>query len=274
MVRKKKIKYINVDKRNIIKIYEELPEIVKHSPKDYGLSDKYSGKNVKIALLDSGTPHHKDIKVKGESVNLCGSKDDKDKYGHSTMINGIICANNNKGLVGISPNSEILNIKVIDNKGNANFNSIVSGVLWAIVKKVDIICLPLGSQYDYSVLHDVIIKAHKENILIIASAGNKIKNKKSKVEYPANYNKCFSVCSLNRLKRINNIISEKVDFTFPYSSYYTTYLDNKYVEAGGSSISTAFITGIVSILIEKFKKEKKKVSYKSIYNNLSKILRN
>ena len=79
-------------------------------------------------------------------------------------------------------------MKVVNANGDCSFNAIVAGVLWAIIKQVDIILISLGSQTDYLILHDAIKKAYEQNICIIAASGNK-----NTIEYPASYPEVLSV---------------------------------------------------------------------------------
>ncbi|KKK51245.1 hypothetical protein LCGC14_3116900, partial [marine sediment metagenome] len=59
---------------------------------------------------------------------------------------GIIKANNRKSIIGVAPHAKILFSKVVNHKGQCSFNSLVAGVLWSIVKEVDIIVIAMGTQ--------------------------------------------------------------------------------------------------------------------------------
>ena len=52
----------------------------------------------------------------------------------------------------------------------------------------------------------------------------------------------------------NAIIKSKVDLYTTNKGLSTTYLDNQYVKAYGSSVSTAYFAGLAAVLIEKYKK--------------------
>ena len=52
---------------------------------------------------------------------------------------------------------------------------------------------------------------------------------------------------------------------------FTTFLDDKYVKASGSSIATAFVAGIASLLIEDSINKSKKYTNLEIYEDLKKI---
>jgi len=257
---------VNNQKSRIIKT---LPSSVIYSPKSYGIYNDCTGKNVKIAILDSGCPHHKDIKVEGEKIGFCENNISiDDKKGHATILSGIIKSNNKKSIVGLAPHAKILYGKVVDNKGESSFNRLVAGVLWSIVKEVDIIVIAMGTSYDYMVLKESIKKAHDYGICVIAAGGDK-----GEIEYPSCYKEVFSTGFLTRSKKNNEFIKQNLDFYLPNKGLFTTYLDNKYVKVSGSSISTAFFAGIAAVLIEQYKSEKRKNIPKLVYQELKNIFK-
>jgi len=251
------------------KILKTLSTPIIYSPKFYGVYNGCTGKNVKIAILDSGCPHHKDIKVEGETISFCESNVSiDDKKGHATMLSGIIKSNNKKTITGLAPHSHILYGKVIDDKRNCSFDKLVAGVLWSVVKEVDIIVLALGSTYDYMVLKEAVKKAHQYGICVFAAGGDT-----NNIEYPASYEDTFSTGFLTRSKKQNDFIKENIDFYLPNKGLYTTYLDNTYVKISGSSISTAFFAGIAAVLIEQYKSEKMKNIPQTVYKELKNIFK-
>jgi subtilisin family serine protease len=255
---------IQKKKRSVV---DKIPSTIIYSPSAYGIDNKCTGKGVKIAILDSGCTNHKDIKFEGDKISFC---DDNiivnDKNGHSTMMAGIIKSNNRKSIIGLAPHSKLLFGKVVNHKGECSFNSLVAGVLWAIVKEVDIIVIAMGSQYDYRVLHDAIKKAKEHGICIFAASGDE-----EEIDFPARHDEVFSAGFLTRSKKKNEIIRKNVDFCLPNRGLYTTYLDNKYVKISGSSVSTAFFAGLGAVLVEQYKKEKKRNISKLVYFHLNKI---
>lgn len=261
MPRKKK-ENISPEDHNL-KPFETIESPIIYSPIDYNIPAGYTGEGVKICLIDSGTPEHKDIAINGESVSFCeNSKNLLDKNGHSTMMAGIIGAKNKNSIVGLAPNAQIYFAKAVSDTGQCSFNSIVASILWGIAKQCDIILMPLGTKYDYTILHESIQKACKSGICLIAAAGNDIEN--GGENYPAIYNEVWSV-SFSAKK------DDKVDFIFPAKNIITTYLSNKYIKSSGTSISSAFACGITALLIEQKKKENKQVVNKEIYSELMAI---
>ncbi len=243
--------YFNIEKKIITKknIFDKIKP-VNYSIKEGGTE---TGKDVRICVIDSGRPVHKDIKISNaEQTSFCDENSCiHDNYGHSTIVSGIIKANNKNSIIGVAYNSRLLYAKVVNDAGECSFNSIVAAVLWAIVKKVDIIMIAIGTQYDYNILHDSIRKARRSNICII-SAAELIGDNNSEITFPAKYNQVFSVGSLKRGN--NKEIIEKIDNYIPNKGLYTTYLNNKYIRMTGTSIATAYYTGLTAKLIEKYKK--------------------
>ena len=249
------------------KIIDSMKSTVVYSPYAYGIDNKCTGQGVKIAILDSGCTNHKDIKFEGDKINFCEDNlSVSDNNGHSTMMAGIIRANNKNSIIGLAPHSKLLFGKIVNHKGQCSFNSLVAGILWSIVKEVDIIVIALGTQYDYRVLNDAIKKAKDHGICIFAASGDS-----DELDYPARYDEVFSAGFLTRSKKKNDMIKENVDFYLPNKGLYTTYLDNKYVKISGSSVSTAFFAGLGAVLVEQYKKENKKNISKLVYDKLDNI---
>ncbi len=257
---------INKKKRKVI---DKISSTVVYSPSAYGINNLCTGKGVKIVILDSGYPNHKDIKFEGDKISFCEDNISVvDKNGHSTMISGIIKSNSRKSIIGTAPHSKLLFGKVVNGKGECSFNSLVAGVLWAIVKEVDIIVIAMGTQYNYRVLYDAIKKAREYGICIFAASGDD-----EELDYPARYDEVFSTGFLTRSKKKNNYIKDNVDFYLPNKGLYTTYLDNKYAKVSGSSISTSFFAGLGAVLVEQYKKENRNDIPKLVYSELSKIIK-
>lgn len=272
-INKNNKKYINIERSKSKKHFEKLSQTIIHSPEEYGISAQYTGVGTKILIIDSGCPYHKDIKVENEYQNFINDEENyHDEDGHGTIMAGLIKAKNKKTLIGIAADSDVLYAKVTDDNGDSKYAAVVSAILWGIIKNVDIIVMALGANYDYVLLHDAIKKAKKNNILIFAAAGNHIKEEDAEINYPAKYPEVFSVGNLTRTKKININIMQKVDFVLKNKTFISTYLKNKYTEISGSSVSTAIVAGLASLLIEKYNKTNKKERPKLIYSELQKIL--
>jgi subtilisin family serine protease len=232
-------------------IIDEASKPVVYSGVDYGIPSKWLGKNVEIAIIDTGCPVHKDLKNNlSDKVNFSDrAKTFFDNHGHATMVAGLIAANNKEGLVGLAPGSNLHSCKVSNNGGECDFNAIVAAILWSIVKKVDIILLSLGTNVDYKVLYNAIKKAHDADICIIA-AGN---NGKKTPLYPASYNEVlsFEAKPKGRDVKAEGNGSKSVFISMPQSGLFTTFGKKEYTRVYGSSMAASIGAGLAALIIER-----------------------
>jgi len=92
----------------------------------------YSGKGVRIALLDTG------VFLQGNlSRNIILFKDYinhrtecYDDNGHGTHIAGILCGNEKERFCGMAPNAELLVFKILDKNGNGSTDSAIEALNW------------------------------------------------------------------------------------------------------------------------------------------------
>jgi minor extracellular serine protease Vpr len=143
-------------------------------PNDLG----YDGEGIKIAVIDTGVDHlHPDLFGFGPGGKIIGGYNfvDEDKMpldtnGHGTEVSGIIASDGQ--LRGIAPKASILAYKVSDNGENVSSDLIIKAVNKAIEDDVDIINISLGVNKTNSKIDDVVRKATKNGIVVVAAAGN------------------------------------------------------------------------------------------------------
>ena len=117
----------------------------------------YKGKNARVFILDSGIDSkHRDLApnlnkdlcisfVKGEAYD---DNAGENSY-HGTHVAGIIAAADNQyGVIGVSPEAEIVAVKVISGKtGSGSFSQINDGILYAANNGADVINMSLGATF-------------------------------------------------------------------------------------------------------------------------------
>jgi len=211
-------------------------------------------KKIKVAILDSGIDKkHEDIvgKVVKEWNAILPGEPVIDDYedGHGTAIAGIIAASNNDvGIVGINPNVDLYSVKILDSKGNGNVESFIKGIEWCIKEKVQIINMSFGMRSNNAKLYEAVEKAIDSGIVIVASSGN---NFGKTVDYPAGYEGVISVTAVNQNYKVGHFSAKgKVDFSAPGVSILSTAKNGKYSIHNGTSLATAYVTGVVSLLLE------------------------
>ncbi len=206
---------------------------------------------VKVAILDSGIdnthPFLKKRIVKSfdatQKINIT-----KDKFGHGTAIAGIIGASSNKQTIqGISPNVEIYDVKVLNDKGGGEIKNVVNGIKWSVKQDVDILNLSFGFQKNDPTLKQAIDYAVDNNIIVIAAAGNTLG---FSTDYPAKYKNVISISSVNKhMKRDKFAAKGKIDFVAPGVDIPVLTPTKKVNTVSGTSFSAAYASGILANIL-------------------------
>ncbi|MFI9628740.1 S8 family peptidase [Streptomyces sp. NPDC052042] len=109
----------------------------------------YTGKGVKIAVLDTGVDAtHPDLKNQVlEAKNFSDASDTKDRYGHGTHVASIAAGTGAKSggkFKGVAPEAKLIAGKVLDDDGYGDDSGILAGMEWAVAQGADIVNLSLG----------------------------------------------------------------------------------------------------------------------------------
>ena len=176
---------------------------------------------------------------------------------HGTVIAGIIAAEaNNSGIVGIAPDSKIMPLRILNEKGAGNTLVLSQAIEYAAENGADIINLSLvGSAYNDD-LKQAIIDANNKGIVIIAASGNEEElglNLNKEPQYPVcdigNINRVFGVAAVDRYKELtsfSNYGKNCIDISAPGTGFYSTVFHDssdsrfsKYYDSGWSGTSAA-----------------------------------
>ena len=158
----------------------------------------YTGKNVVVAILDSGTnPNHYDLRDHlwsgyadtdgdGEKDDLIhgwnfvsNNADITDDFGHGTHCAGIVCGDGTVGnITGVAPDATLMTVKVVNRTGGGTPAQMMSGVEFAIENGADVLSMSLGfKKSQISEADIVLLRRTFENALLLgvpvcAAAGN------------------------------------------------------------------------------------------------------
>ena len=129
----------------------------------YVWQEGYTGKNVVVAVLDTGTnPKHLDIKnnlwegekdIDGDGVNeiingwnfINNTSDFTDDFGHGTHCAGIVCGDGSAGTTtGVAPDAKLMTLKTIARSGSGTVAQMLSGVQFAIDNGANVLSMSLG----------------------------------------------------------------------------------------------------------------------------------
>ena len=133
--------------------------------------------------------------------------------------------------------------------GNAQASTfdIATGVYRAVNAGAKIINMSLGSYGSNAMLADIIAKAHAQDVVFIAAAGNEPVTAPT---FPAAYSSVIAVTAGDGAGRIANYANrgEFVDVIAPGSSVFE-YGGQRYLSTG-TSIATAYVSGLAAALAD------------------------
>jgi thermitase len=203
-------------------------------------------REITVAVLDSGidTMHEDLVGKVAASVNFTGSQTEADVQGHGTHIAGIIAANINNGIgiAGVAGDVKLLSVKVVEDKGMVWPSNVARGIIWAVDHGAQVINMSFTISSDTKSLADAVKYAADHGVVMFAAAGNRINSR----TFPAAYPEVIAVAALNADGTVwsgsNN--SDKVDVYAPGSQIYSTTPGNKYEYKSGSSMATAYASGM------------------------------
>ena len=232
--------------------------------------------SIKIAVVDTGCDlDHEDLAGKIDRINsrnlvnpLLPPEDDSYES-HGTHVAGIIAGvvNNGKGIAGITRNCKLVIFKALDANGDGYVSTIIEAIATAaLTPGVKVInCSfggPIPSGYYEGKLREAVDTAvYYKGIVIVAAAGN---DKTSKKYLPAGYKNVIGVTSTDRNDRpcytfvgtpkgtnYNPPGHTYYEIAAPGSSIYSTKRNNRYGYLSGTSMSTAFVSGVCALLLSK-----------------------
>lgn len=200
---------------------------------------------IKIAIIDTGIDRNI-CWLDTSNTQIYYVAGDKNDNKHGTLISSILASNNKYGVRGVIPGIKIQSIKVGDSQ-NISQADLIKGISRAIELKPDIISMSLSTYYDNNQLHDVIKRALKENILVVASVGNDYYRGKS---FPASYSEVMAVTAVDqdsdRLFRANT--NNDISVAAPGKGIIAIDSKGNKVNYSGTSAAVPFVVGLAAIL--------------------------
>ena len=210
----------------------------------------YTGKGVKVAILDSGVNAHEDLKMAGNYSTVNSSTTDGN--GHGTHVAGIVGAkyNNSKGGAGIAPDATIYNIRVMSADGKGTDADIMEGINKSVSLGVDILNLSLGGYKYNGEFAKVVKNAYESGVTVFVAAGN---DSSSTYCYPAEYAGAYSVGAVRQDKGrcyFSNY-GRFVEYSAPGEDIYSTYNTgtSSYTYMSGTSQATPVIAGTAAVIL-------------------------
>ncbi|MFI5684802.1 type VII secretion-associated serine protease mycosin [Streptomyces sp. NPDC051636] len=236
------------------------------------------GKNVRVAVIDTGVDtknpqltHAVDASsganllpaenAKGEKIDRGKSDGTTDTVGHGTRVAGIIAARPiaGTGFVGLAPEATIIPIKQNDAEGNGDTETLTAAIRHAIREKAQVINISqdtTNAVKPASDLQRAIGEALRNNIVVVASAGNDGLDGNVKRTYPASFPGVLAVAASDR----NNErapFSQSGDFVgvaAPGVDMISTVPRGGHCSESGTSFSAPYVAGVAALIKAKHPK--------------------
>lgn len=217
--------------------------------------DKNTGSTtVTIAIVDTGVDlTHADLAgklVTGKNYITLGA-DPQDDNGHGTHVAGIAAAitNNSIGVAGVSWGARIMPVKVLAASGSGSIDNVALGIIWAVNNGAQVINLSLGCACETppGTLEAAVNFAYENGATLVAAVGNGVSNF---VFYPARFPHVIAVAATDSSNNHAPFsrFGPEVDVSAPGALIYSTYRNSIYSFMSGTSMSTAFVSGLAAIL--------------------------
>ena len=199
------------------------------------------GKDVGVAVLDSGIVNHDQIPVAAfyDFVNKGGAKVKQyDDYGHGTHVAGVIRNKDDKSDAryrSVAHGSRLIGMKVLAGDGSGYTSTVIDAIEFAIANKsqlkIDVINLSLGHPIYESAATDPLVQAVERavdaGIVVVVAAGNEGMNRQTgEVGYagitsPGNAPSAISVGAVDT----KGTVTRSDDAVAPFSSRGPTWYD-------------------------------------------------
>ncbi len=160
--------------------------------------------------------------------------------GHGTHVAGIVHL--------AAPQAQIMPVRVLDSEGRGNIYRLARGILHAADQGADVINLSLGLSEKSSLLKEVIRRATRQGVVVIAAAGNDHSDAES---YPAATKCALGVTGVDEagVKAPWANFGDWIAYAAPGQGIYSTFLDGSYAWWSGASMAAPFVSGQAALLL-------------------------
>ena len=189
------------------------------------------------------------------------SSDPMDENGHGTHCAGIIGAegDNQIGIAGVNWNVQIMPLKFLGRGGFGSTKNAIEAINYAVDRKqkgvnIRVISASWGSTQRSRALEDAIRAAGENGILFVAAAGNDGGDNDKRPHFPSNYDlpNVISVAALDNsdlLTSFSNFGAKTVHVAAPGKDIVSTWLNEGYREASGTSMATPHVAGLAALIL-------------------------
>ena len=205
-------------------------------------------------IVDSGIDFdHPDLTVDQTRSRsfVEGQTSADDQNGHGTHVAGIIGAKNNAiGVLGVASGASLVALKVLDKEGEGNLSYIIQALAYinTVADVGDVVNMSVGGESASAILDQQVKNTAARGIYFAIAAGND--NQLANLNSPARVNASnvytvSAIDSLDNFASFSNYGSDVVDFAAPGVRILSTWMDNKYAYASGTSMAAPHVAGLL-----------------------------
>ncbi len=209
-----------------------------------------------VAILDTGlATNHPEFAgriLPGHNF-VSNNEDPYDDNGHGTHVTGIASAagNNGIGIAGISWQTKILPVKVLNAQGAGSTYNFAQGIRWAVDNGARVINISAGADFGTDAEHDSIKYARSKGVTIVVAAGN---TPDGRPEYPGGYDEVIAVSASSRRDSVAGFSSygDYVDVAAPGINILSTWVRDRkpdYESESGTSMASPMVAGAAALIL-------------------------
>jgi subtilisin family serine protease len=204
------------------------------------------GRGVTVAVLDSGVAGGGSLSdVNISQVDFIGEGSASGLHG--TAVASLI-AGRDESVLGVAPGVDLLSVKVMSDAGTGDAFTVAKGIVEAVDRGADILCLCLGSRSSSTVLQNAVAYAIERDVLLVAAAGN---DAILGISYPARYRDVVAVAAVDAKAEhlyFSNRGSE-LDVAAPGAGVAVSQPEGEAVLFSGTSVAVPFVVGTAAALL-------------------------
>ena len=216
----------------------------------------YAAAGAPIAIVDSGIDaSHPDLAgqvAPGANclTGVCAAGGlTFDDNGHGTVNAGAAAAaaNNTRGIAGVAHGARLIPVKVLSASGTGTYAGIAAGIIWAADNGAKVVNLSLGGLALSRTLCDAVTYALDKGAFVAAASGN------LGIDAPVYPAACPGAVGVGATDQNDSVppwsdTGQSVFVSAPGVSIHATYPGDRYALATGTSVATALVSGLASLL--------------------------
>ncbi|WP_328861403.1 S8 family peptidase [Streptomyces sp. NBC_00306] len=252
------------------KVRGSLAESVPHIGAPAMWKSGWTGKGVKVAVLDSGVDQtHPDLQgVEVAQKNFTESPVNDDRYGHGTHVASTIAGSGAKSggrNKGVAPDAKLLDGKVLGDDGFGDISGIVAGMQWAVDQGAQVVNMSLGSPDTPGVdPMEAAIARLSGKALFVVAAGNSGEGRRT-IWSPGSAPTALTVGAVDKQDQLADFSSRgpnldgtpKPDITGPgvdITAALTTQSEEPsgedYISQSGTSMASPHVAGAAALVLQ------------------------